>query len=79
MAKLLTLVLLAFVAYLAFRRWNAREDAPPRKENVNAGPEPVVACSLCGLHVPLSESLRSGDRHYCCEDHLRRGSPDRKV
>lgn len=75
MTKLLTLILLAVVAYLAIRRWNARPEAPPKKE---AAPEPVVACDLCGLHVPLSESVASGDRRYCCEDHLRRGAADRK-
>lgn len=52
-----------------------------RKRNVELRPGPpqtperpaekMVACAHCGVHLPLSESLSDGRRHFCCEDHRR--------
>ena len=29
----------------------------------------MVACDHCGTHVPESDAIRVGDRHYCSEEH----------
>jgi uncharacterized protein len=34
----------------------------------------VLACELCGLHVPESEGVRVGDVFYCCEAHRRQAN-----
>jgi uncharacterized protein len=36
-------------------------------------PEPVIACAYCGVHVPESEGVRSGDDFFCCNEHRRLG------
>ncbi|PZP60726.1 MAG: preprotein translocase subunit YajC [Azospira oryzae] len=33
--------------------------------------EDMVRCAHCGVHVPRSESLASGERHFCSEEHRR--------
>lgn len=35
------------------------------------GSERMLACALCGVHVPESEGVRAGERFYCCEAHRR--------
>jgi len=66
MSKLLLFALLAFCAYLFFRSLGRP------KGGSGQGPRPteeMVACAQCGVHLPAGESLRSGEHHYCCEEH----------
>ncbi len=35
------------------------------------GPARMVACALCGTHIPESEAVRAGSRVYCSEEHRR--------
>ncbi|BAV33229.1 hypothetical protein SCL_0911 [Sulfuricaulis limicola] len=32
----------------------------------------MVACAHCGMHIPESEAVRDGNRHYCSEEHRRK-------
>jgi uncharacterized protein len=32
----------------------------------------MVACAHCGVHIPESEAVCDGDRHYCSEEHRRK-------
>lgn len=32
----------------------------------------MVACSHCGTHIPESEAVSDGNRHYCSEEHRRK-------
>jgi uncharacterized protein len=34
-----------------------------------AGGEPMLRCARCGVHVPASEAIDAGDRHYCSAEH----------
>jgi uncharacterized protein len=34
-------------------------------------PERMLACGLCGVHVPESEGVRTADGFFCCEEHRR--------
>lgn len=36
--------------------------------NDQAG-EDMIACDYCGAHAPKSLVIKSGDKHYCCEEH----------
>ena len=29
----------------------------------------MVACAVCGTHVPESEAVRAGGKAFCCEAH----------
>ncbi|HZV53387.1 MAG TPA: PP0621 family protein [Rhodocyclaceae bacterium] len=68
MSKLLIFLLLVIAAYLLL--WKKRPAAESRQQ-APASPEVMVSCAYCGLHVPLTESLKAGDRHYCGEEHRR--------
>lgn len=76
--KYLLLLAILVVAYLLWRnaRLEQRRDPPShRAPPPAAGPQEMVACSLCGLHLPQPDALRGGDgRFYCSQEHrLRAG------
>jgi uncharacterized protein len=31
----------------------------------------MVTCARCGVHLPESESIRVGSKHFCSEEHRR--------
>lgn len=74
MGKLLSWVLLAVLAWGAYRfvllikrraeAARTQEGAAPR-----SGPQRIVRCDRCGVHVPESEAIADADRHYCSEAH----------
>jgi uncharacterized protein len=74
--KFLVLLAVLFVAYLWWRgsrvdgRGGARRSPPPA-----AGPQEMVRCDTCGLHLPRPEAIAGPDgRFYCSEEHrLRAG------
>lgn len=33
---------------------------------------PMVACDLCGMHLPESELVKGERGRYCCQEHRRR-------
>jgi len=37
----------------------------------DAKPQEMVACVVCGTHIPRSEALSVGVQHYCGESHRR--------
>jgi uncharacterized protein len=68
-AKLLLLIVAGFVIYWllkGYRRSVERSEEPrPRT------PEDMVRCAQCGVHLPRSESIMSGGKHYCTDEHRR--------
>lgn len=46
----------------------ARPPAPPKREPAVAE---MVACEVCGLHLPKSEALIAGKGIYCSDAHRR--------
>lgn len=54
------------------RRALRRFQQPDSKES-HSGPARMVACALCGTHVPESEAVRADGRTYCSEEHRRAG------
>lgn len=74
MARILFFLLLGLAIYLAWRSFQRRNAEPPVRKDGTAGPQAMVSCAKCGLHVPRHEALPLGDRYYCCEEH-RRQSP----
>ncbi len=68
--KYLVLLLVLLVAYFSWRNKRIQKKgarkAPPTKL---APPQDMLACALCGVHVPRGDALISGDRSYCCTAH----------
>jgi uncharacterized protein len=73
MGRILFFVVLGVGLYVAFRIWRGNQQrstaaAPPKAA---AAGEVMVRCHHCGLNVPRSEALATGDHWYCSEDHRR--------
>lgn len=69
------LIVLALVSLLLWK-WRAarRTDKRPQSTTQAAKGEsaegtPMLACRLCGLHVPQPEAVRNAQGWYCCEAH----------
>ncbi|WP_240494540.1 PP0621 family protein [Azonexus hydrophilus] len=68
MLKYLLLLILALVVWWA---WKKRAELPPAAETPPPLPERMVRCAHCGVHLPESDALADGDRHFCNEAHRR--------
>ncbi|MGZ8153742.1 MAG: PP0621 family protein [Burkholderiales bacterium] len=67
----LILILIAFaVVYWIIKSYKKKLDARGRG-NAPAAGEDMVRCAQCGVHLPRSESLMSGELFYCTPDHRR--------
>ena len=70
LTKFLLLVAVFVIAYMVIKSGSKRDDGARRPPG-SGKEEDMVRCNVCGLHLPRSESLRSGDEFYCSEEHLR--------
>jgi uncharacterized protein len=78
--KYLVLVLVVGVALLwvmgrGRRSLGARKDSSPRGDG--AGPEAMVSCAHCGVHLPREDALVDGDHSYCSPAHRLAGPAPR--
>lgn len=74
--KYLVLLAVLVVAYLLWRnaRLAKRGEQGGAARPSSAGPQPMVSCNVCGLHLPRPDALAGNDgRFYCGPDHLRLG------
>lgn len=73
--RLIFWLLFAIAALLLIKRLKRHvappTDAPSSRPTGARAVEDMVACAKCGLLLPESESVRSGNEHYCCEEHRR--------
>ena len=64
------LLLLAVFALLWLLRRTLRSKLPPRAESAPAVvPQEMVACAMCGLHLPRAEALPGRGGVFCGEAH----------
>ena len=69
MAKLLFIVVGLFVAYWILKGYKKKVER--RADEPAKAAEDMVRCSQCGVHLPRSESLSSGNAFYCSAEHRR--------
>ena len=69
MFKFLIVVLVIAGAYWFIKSYS-RKDSRPRSDASVHG-EDMVRCAQCGVHLPRSESLMTGQLFYCSPDHRR--------
>ncbi|MDD2699849.1 MAG: PP0621 family protein [Sideroxydans sp.] len=72
MARLIFLVVAIALVYWLLRRFRQ----PPSGTQDAPRTEDMVSCAHCGLNLPKSEALTSGDKFYCCEEHRRASQPE---
>jgi uncharacterized protein len=65
------LIILAIIVWLGLRIYKAYQHSLPRREEKRKiEAENMVACSTCGVHIPLNEALRQGNQYYCSKEHM---------
>lgn len=74
----LLVVLLALAAGLWL--WRSARQSPtvgPKHPGKPArkGPQVIVACSLCQVHVPQGDALTGRNGQYCCAAHRLQAEP----
>ncbi len=69
MAKFLLFIVVLAVIFALVRASSRRSKPPPAAHM----PETMTQCAHCGVHFPRVESVREGERDYCCQDHRRLG------
>ncbi len=68
------LVILATVALFVWLLRGDRRKAVSKRaaQQKVAGPERMVECAACGLHLPAVDALvDASGRNFCCADHRR--------
>jgi uncharacterized protein len=79
MGKLLQLLILGFIAWVAFRVLAGKPPLPGRTPDGGNAPPPTPGasatggvmrrCAYCNVHVPEGESSQSRGHFFCCEAH----------
>lgn len=78
--KFLLVTLVVAVAIWIWRR-NRQEEldaAPPRKppgRPAVKGPQPMVRCAHCGLHLPAADAVAGRHGIYCSDRHRSAAEP----
>ena len=70
MARILLLLVIAFVIYLIFRgffRAQVKKDAPPPPATTTLG-EDMVTCARCGVNMPRSDARDEAGRLVCANN-----------
>jgi uncharacterized protein len=70
MAKFILLVLGLLAAYWILKIYRRRVDRR-EQQGPAAGPEDMVRCAQCGVHLPRSEGVATEGSFYCSTDHER--------
>jgi len=66
--KFLFLIVLIIAALLVLRKvQSSRKSVQPPPSSRD--PESMVKCALCGVNQPVSESILTRGRYYCCSAH----------
>jgi uncharacterized protein len=61
-------VLVGLLWWLSARRGS--EQRPPKpKQGGSESPQPMLACALCGVHLPRDEALPGRGGVFCSEAH----------
>lgn len=75
MTKYLLVIAVVAVFYLYWKKQRRSiQTPPPAAATKLAPPQPMVACSHCGLHLPAHDALiDTRQQPYCCEAHRNLG------
>ena len=66
--KYLLWIGLFLIIYWIVRISGNRRNRAPSPPAARA-PEEMVTCAHCGVHLPVSESIRASGHHFCCAEH----------
>jgi len=67
------LLLIAFVVFVSWMlrrpRIGGSRSGAQRRSAADDTPEQMVKCAHCGVNQPISESILTHGRYYCCNAH----------
>lgn len=66
LGKLLLLALAVWLILSLLKQYRRSMDAPPAPRGEA---QDMVACAVCGVHLPKSESILKKGAYYCCKEH----------
>jgi len=75
------LIRVAVIAFIIFILWSiARRAAQQEEESSRPPPQltpelkegKMLRCDECGVHFPQEESVKAGEKVFCCEEHRSR-------
>lgn len=67
--KYVLLILAVLVLLWLLRGARRRDQPPPPPPAAGEGARPVIACRLCGVHLPRDEALPGRGGVFCGEAH----------
>lgn len=69
--KLFILLLILLLGVWLWSRGRRQSSAPPPRpaKKKDAKPIDMVACAVCGVHLPRSDALPGPQGHYCGAPH----------
>lgn len=66
MGKILLLAIAVWLLVTILKRYGqSMQNSSPKP----GGPEDMVQCTYCKVHLPKSDSLLIDNQYYCCEAH----------
>ena len=74
MSKLILLLFLGLLAYLAFKGLQRSASRRRNGSDPARAPERMVTCVRCGVHLPESEAIEGDGGRFCSEEHRRLGA-----
>ena len=69
--KFLLILIAIFIAYWIIKSYKRKARGPDRAPGASPHGEDMVRCAQCGVHLPRSESLMTGQTFFCSADHRR--------
>jgi uncharacterized protein len=69
MKYLVVVLVVSFAAWLLLRPRQAGRAKPRRPRPQDAGPQAMLQCQHCGVHLPRAEALDDKRGAYCSEAH----------
>lgn len=68
--KYLLLIAVVAVAYLLWRNARLADRGVSRREPPSGGPQEMVSCPVCSVHLPRGDAVAGADgRLYCSQEH----------
>lgn len=66
--KVIIVALLVWVGFVLLKKIRKAPDTVAKPSS-----NTMLACSICGIHIPESEAIMHKSKVYCSEQHLKQG------